>query len=350
MHKQTFNEENLPEEGDIFQGKVMKIESFGAFVSLPNCRTQGLLHISQLSKERVENVNDVIGVDDTVFVKVLNVELGDGRPRVSLSMKYISQSDGRDQDGNGIMAESEARRKRPTHRDAQPIQLAAIYNTTCSKCGGSGHIASECYSLGDQKYELIPDDYDDHLSSFNTSTNTKYSNNSINTHRNSESSNYNDSTRRDSNQTQSSMYVQKEREIRPPMGRGRGATLPSWMTSSPASTSNREIDLGGGIYRSRADSIDSVSGDRDKYDREIQRTREKEKDTSKERRKRSRSNSPLAIKRKHEKKEKKEKSTHKKKGKKQKKEKKNKKHKHDAHKKRSYDSSSSDSSRGKNIS
>ena len=67
-------------EGQIFDGKVVRIAPFGAFVELPG-GIDGLLHISKLSDERVENVTDIVDVDDKVKVKVLSqkgdkVELG----------------------------------------------------------------------------------------------------------------------------------------------------------------------------------------------------------------------------------------------------------------------------------
>lgn len=51
----------------------MKIEAFGAFVEMAGTRFQGLVHISQLAKDRVENINEVVTVNDEVFVKVKSV-------------------------------------------------------------------------------------------------------------------------------------------------------------------------------------------------------------------------------------------------------------------------------------
>ena len=50
----------------------MKIEAFGAFVEMAGTRFQGLVHISQLAKDRVENISEVVTVNDEVFVKVKN--------------------------------------------------------------------------------------------------------------------------------------------------------------------------------------------------------------------------------------------------------------------------------------
>jgi polyribonucleotide nucleotidyltransferase len=71
------------EPGQIFEGKVIKIMNFGAFVTLTPGR-DGLVHISQLSDERVENVTDVVKEGDIVKVKVLEV---DKQGRIRLSMK-----------------------------------------------------------------------------------------------------------------------------------------------------------------------------------------------------------------------------------------------------------------------
>ncbi len=71
-----------PEIGRIYEGTVRKIVEFGAFVEiLPG--TDGLLHISQLSTERVRRVEDVIHEGDLIKVKVLDVDRG-GKIRLSL--------------------------------------------------------------------------------------------------------------------------------------------------------------------------------------------------------------------------------------------------------------------------
>jgi len=77
------------EPGQIFEGKVIKIMNFGAFVSLTPGR-DGLVHISQLSHERVENVTDVVKEGEIVKVKVLEV---DKQGRVRLSMKEVGKDD-----------------------------------------------------------------------------------------------------------------------------------------------------------------------------------------------------------------------------------------------------------------
>ncbi len=73
------------EVGRIYSGRVAKIMDFGAFVSILPGR-DGLVHISQISNERVENVTDFLNEGDTVTVKVLEI---DKQGRIRLSMKAV---------------------------------------------------------------------------------------------------------------------------------------------------------------------------------------------------------------------------------------------------------------------
>ena len=77
-----------PQVDKIYEGKVAKIMDFGAFVAItPN--KDGLVHISQISEERVKDVKDVLSEGDTVKVKVLEV---DKQGRVKLTMKSVDQN------------------------------------------------------------------------------------------------------------------------------------------------------------------------------------------------------------------------------------------------------------------
>ena len=77
------------EVGIIYEGKVAKIMDFGAFVNiLPG--KDGLVHISQISDERVENVSDKLSEGDVVKVKVLEV---DRQGRIRLSMKAVTEDE-----------------------------------------------------------------------------------------------------------------------------------------------------------------------------------------------------------------------------------------------------------------
>ena len=102
--------QNLTKEvevGEIYTGKVVKIADFGAFVQiLPG--KDGLVHISELSQERVEYVEDVVELDQEITVEVIRTENG----KISLSRKKLlsnneseptktEQNDNRDSGGRG---------------------------------------------------------------------------------------------------------------------------------------------------------------------------------------------------------------------------------------------------------
>ena len=72
-----------PEVGKIYTGKVTRIMNFGAFVEFMPGR-EGLVHISQLAKERVEKVEDVVSVGDEIVVKLVEI---DNKGRMNLSRK-----------------------------------------------------------------------------------------------------------------------------------------------------------------------------------------------------------------------------------------------------------------------
>ena len=78
------------EPGRIYEGKVVKLMDFGAFVTiLPG--KDGLVHVSQISNERVEKVSDKLKEGDVVKVKVLEV---DKQGRIRLSMKAVEEGEG----------------------------------------------------------------------------------------------------------------------------------------------------------------------------------------------------------------------------------------------------------------
>ena len=81
-----------PEVGAIYNGKVVKVVDFGAFVNFLGSR-DGLVHISELAQQRVGKVADVVKLGDTVKVKVLGF---DDRGKVKLSMRQVDQETGED--------------------------------------------------------------------------------------------------------------------------------------------------------------------------------------------------------------------------------------------------------------
>jgi polyribonucleotide nucleotidyltransferase len=79
-----------PEPGTIYTGKVASIVDFGAFVTFMPGK-DGLVHVSEIKNERVENVRDVLSEGQEVKVKLLEV---DQRGKVRLSMRLVDQETG----------------------------------------------------------------------------------------------------------------------------------------------------------------------------------------------------------------------------------------------------------------
>jgi polyribonucleotide nucleotidyltransferase len=93
-----------PEIGHIYDGKVVKVMDFGAFVNFFGAR-DGLVHISQLAPKRVQKVTDVVKEGDTVKVKLLGF---DERGKTRLSMKVVDQETGEDLEGKAEGEQREA--------------------------------------------------------------------------------------------------------------------------------------------------------------------------------------------------------------------------------------------------
>ena len=83
-----------PEVGEIYQGKVVKVMEFGAFVNFFGPR-DGLVHISQLAEGRPKTVGEVVKEGDQVWVKLLGF---DERGKVRLSMKVVDQETGQEKE------------------------------------------------------------------------------------------------------------------------------------------------------------------------------------------------------------------------------------------------------------
>lgn len=77
------------ESGELYLGKVTKITNFGAFLDVLNGK-EGLLHISQISKERINKVEDVLKIGDELLVKVIEI---DNQGRVNLSRKVLLEDE-----------------------------------------------------------------------------------------------------------------------------------------------------------------------------------------------------------------------------------------------------------------
>ncbi|HMH61616.1 MAG TPA: polyribonucleotide nucleotidyltransferase, partial [Bradyrhizobium sp.] len=94
-----------PELGQIYDGTVVKVMQFGAFVNFFGAK-DGLVHISQLSSNRVQKTSDVVKEGDKVKVKLLGF---DDRGKTRLSMKVVDQATGEDLEAKQKAAEAPPR-------------------------------------------------------------------------------------------------------------------------------------------------------------------------------------------------------------------------------------------------
>ncbi len=83
------NIDKLYKVGDVVKGNVTKIAAFGAFVELTN-KIDGLIHISQLSRDHVDKVKDVLKVGDEVEARVIKVDTAERR--IGLSIKAVNET------------------------------------------------------------------------------------------------------------------------------------------------------------------------------------------------------------------------------------------------------------------
>mgnify|MGYP000532617235 FL=1 len=90
------------EVGRVYEGKVVRITDFGAFVNILPGR-DGLVHISQIVDERVDNVNDYLRVGDIVKVKVLDL---DNTGRIRLSIKAVNEENKAQDENAEVQAEA----------------------------------------------------------------------------------------------------------------------------------------------------------------------------------------------------------------------------------------------------
>ena len=109
-----------PEAGEIYEGKVVKIMDFGAFVNFFG-KKDGLVHISQLANERVNNVTDVVNEGDIVKVKLVGF---DNRGKVKLSMKDVDQKTGKeissDKSGDNTANDSKSKDDSKPKKEKKP--------------------------------------------------------------------------------------------------------------------------------------------------------------------------------------------------------------------------------------
>ncbi|RLV93574.1 Pre-mRNA-splicing factor ATP-dependent RNA helicase [Spathaspora sp. JA1] len=114
-----YSDDSPLEVGQIYRGYVNEITPYGAFIRLrsPTSYQSGLCHISQISNTRIQSVSDVLEVNQSVFVKVIEVKEQHRRQRISLSMKEVDQVTGLEN-----RKEEEQPRGRTTSQMSKPVK------------------------------------------------------------------------------------------------------------------------------------------------------------------------------------------------------------------------------------
>lgn len=143
----------------IFNGQIASVKPYGAFVKIPGpARLNGLVHKSQVSKNRIDDVSEILHVGDNVWCKIIS--LGEDNAKISLSMKVVNQGTGEDLDPAGVqISQDEKKRREPVNFQHPKITLDAVYNTVCKKCGTKGHLAQNCFHTpGGKVYDVLDDE------------------------------------------------------------------------------------------------------------------------------------------------------------------------------------------------
>lgn len=153
-NREASSSDTLPELHSIFRGEVTSLQPYGIFVKMPGCEKHGLVHISQISNSRVERPEEVVDLKEKIYCKVISIE-PDGQ-KVSLSMKVVNQTTGQDLDPNQVQTSRDEQHRKKDFKEFPKIELGAVFDTVCKKCGGKGHLAQDCFHVpGGKSYELI---------------------------------------------------------------------------------------------------------------------------------------------------------------------------------------------------
>jgi len=269
----------IPTEGSIEPAKVVRIEAYGAFCELTNFyRLRGLVHISQLAGFKVEQVQDVVAVDDAVWVKVLQVEQQENpngphpRYKISLSLKDASQ----DGEGTDLGAAAEQQHAL-THQIQSKLQSSIGLGFALDPMAHAQKLAQSKSNLvlkesGVPKtmingYALV----DDHEGELPQAV-----------------------TAKKDEPTVSAAVVASNAPPAKPMGRGRGTTLPAWMTrkdEGPVKTegdeNNKKVKKSKRKRRSPSPDRSGASSSSSKDDRKKSRKQHRDRKSSRRADKRS---------------------------------------------------------------
>jgi predicted RNA-binding protein with RPS1 domain len=245
-----------PPVDSIERGEVVRIEDYGAFVQLERYRgMRGLVHISQIASTRLEQVTDAVSVQDTVWVKVLEVseeESPDGRPRhkIRLSMKDASQ-DGSAQDLGAISQANEQASHALESNLNSTIGMGFARDPMAGYSSGSRLVMKHEKKRDAQVingYALV-DDTEGELAPEPPSAAPVNVNVNVN--------------------------VAAPMAPKAPLGRGRGTTLPAWMTKQDDDEPGPSKDKRSDKDKQRSDDDSSGRRHRKKKDKSKRKDRKK---------------------------------------------------------------------------
>jgi polyribonucleotide nucleotidyltransferase len=107
-----------PEVNKVYHGKVVKLMEFGAFINIANGK-DGFLHISEITKEKIANINDVLKEEQQVWVRVLGL---DQRGKVKVTMKGVDQQTGAISGDVAVESEKQPREKPQAANNSKPVK------------------------------------------------------------------------------------------------------------------------------------------------------------------------------------------------------------------------------------
>eukprot|EP00978_Attheya_sp_CCMP212_P034845 scaffold148432_cov55-Attheya_sp.AAC.1 len=247
----------------IQKGTVARVEPYGAFIQLMEYKARGLVHISQLASFKVEKVEDAVSMNDVVWVKVLEVteemdeETGKRRHKVRLSMKYAAQEDGADLDPDQSAATAEAERKGGGDFGGGGGPSSSSAGGASSHMNGSSALAQSLNSTIGMGIAIDP------MQQVSSKGGRQLV---LRQGEKSAATVFNGYALVDDDEGESDVVVPPivEASAVPvpvvvpamkPLGRGRGTTLPAWMTRPQEETTNGPV----GVGRSRREDRTSRS-------------------------------------------------------------------------------------------
>ncbi len=194
-----------PKVHSIHRAVVGTIKDFGVFATLESNGWEGLIHISQLCDRHVDSPDEVVSRGMRVWVKISEVaddETKKDKFRISMTMKYVDQSNGKDLDPTNEDLIEDLQGNRPTGAQRR------LHVNVAMKISEHGGSANQQYGSDNKKYEMIPSDDDegeDHIGGRGVNGSA----------------------------TMSAISV-------PSVGRGRASTMPAWMTKDPSDMKDDE--------------------------------------------------------------------------------------------------------------